>query len=143
MPGTSVAPKPGSINSKRNGVAFDWTNLPAEGRQGSPPPIPRSIKADAVARRWWADLWSTPQAAVWDQTGRSLWALLELRCKANRDELTPALSAEMRQHEDRHGLSPKAMMQLRWRIVVDEVAAKRPVGGVSARERLRAVSSPS
>jgi hypothetical protein len=48
----------------------------------------------------------------------------------------------MRQLEDRLGLNPKAMMQLRWRIVADEVADRRnivePVGE-SARDRLRAL----
>lgn len=29
-------------------------------------------------------------------------------------------SPEIRQHQDRHGMNPKAMLQLRWRVLDDE-----------------------
>lgn len=50
-------------------------------------------------------------------------------------------SPEIRQHQDRHGMNPKAMLQLRWRIV-DEVAVPVPVksagqGGTQAGLRKR------
>jgi hypothetical protein len=61
---------------------------------------------------------------MWDQSGSSLWALAVLvdDLIAGRSDATK-VSPELRQHEDRHGLTPKAMLQLRWRIVDQDVVA--------------------
>jgi hypothetical protein len=55
---------------------------------------------------------------AWDPTGRSLHtlALLHHELMTRRGQPRRSSSAEMRQHEDRHGLTPKAMLQLRWRV---------------------------
>jgi hypothetical protein len=49
-----------------------------------------------------------------------VWAVLHHDLVVG-DRAAASVSAELRQHEDRHGLNPKAMLQLRWR-VVDENA---------------------
>jgi len=48
------------------------------------------------------------------------------------------LHSEIRQLEDRLGLSPLALLRLRWEIVPDEVAEKKEEKS-SAKRRLRAV----
>jgi len=76
---------------------------------------------------------------MWQQDGSSLWVLALLYDDVITGQvLVGRVSAEMRQHEDRHGLSPRAMVQLRWRFGngagCDEQAA--PVGNVvSLRDR--------
>jgi hypothetical protein len=137
------APKPGAVG--RHKVAYDWLSLPAEGRKGRAPSMPDVASWDAVARRHWAALWRMPQAVAWEAQGAHEFVarLVALRSEF-RSTPTPALSAEMRQLEDRLGLNPKAMLQLRWRIAADEVADRRAPAqpaGSSARDRLRAIGS--
>ena len=51
------------------------------------------------------------------------------------------LLGEVRQLEDRLGLSPMAMLRLRWQISSDEVAEKRQERVTSGRTRVRAVET--
>jgi hypothetical protein len=61
---------------------------------------------------------------MWDQAGRTLWVLACIYDDVIAGRKDAALaSAEMRQVEDRHGLNPKAMLQLRWRIVEETESA--------------------
>lgn len=113
----SPYPKPESERRHRNTPAVDWIDLPAE-RVGPIPSLPEGDwSATTVA--WWERLWRKPEATQWDQSGETLWRLarlfdLLLHTESARDAAT--LSAEMRQLEDRHGLSgPKSWTQLRWR----------------------------
>ena len=84
---------------------------------------------------------------MWKQDGSTLIVLAALYDDLISGRAEPAkVSAEMRQHEDRHGLNPKAMLNLRWRIVADELGAARtgkrkaaPEAGTAAKARLRAV----
>lgn len=134
MPGSGPPPKPESQRRRRNTPTFEWTVLPRAGRQGPPPPLPEWRVWQEETRSWWADLWSTPQATVWDQSGRSLWSLAVLHHELLDDAFAEgpsraaSITAEMRQHEDRHGLSPKAMLQLRWRLEAEPVG-ERPTDG--------------
>lgn len=119
MPGSSY-PKPDDQKVNRVPPKFDWTNLPAAGRSGAAPGLPVWREWQQRTVDWWVDLWTTPQAAAWDQSGRTLWRLAELRDDAFVGGSIPAaISSEMRQIEDRHGLNPKAMLQLRWRVIDD------------------------
>jgi hypothetical protein len=108
--------KPDSQRVNRAVPKFEWTALP-DARKGPPPKLPSSRKWDAQTRKWWADLWAKPQAVMWDESGQTLWILAALY-----DDLFSGavearkLSGEMRQHEDRHGLNPKALHQLGWRL---------------------------
>ena len=111
-------PKPDGQKVTRHAPKFGWTDLPATGRTGRAPALPAWREWHPLTKRWWRQLWATPQATQWDTSGRSLWILACLYddLVSGRDN-TAKVSAEMRQHEDRHGLNPKAMLQLRWRIV--------------------------
>jgi len=125
-------PKPDNQKRNRNEPAFGWSDLPAAGREGEPPSLPPRSED---ARDWldvtieaWADLWKSPQATMWDPSGRTLrsWAVCFddlAQCQKDRKPVPASLLNEMRQVEDRHGLSPKAMLQLRWRIVTEDSSA--------------------
>src|SRR4051794_29074197 len=128
MAGMGPPPKPAD-QQRRSGrglAAGGLTQLPAEGRQGDPPawPLPKPIKRE---RELWARVWSTPQAVVWERLG---WAdvvaryVRQLVVAEQRDAPITALG-EVRQLEDRLGLSPMAMLRLRWEIVADEVGGQR------------------
>lgn len=149
MAGMGPPPKTDDERRRRNAPTFGWTDLPREGRKGAVPKLPGWRLWHAETKRWWSELWRKPQAVAWEQDGSTLHVLATLyddlicgRAEAAR------VSAEMRQHEDRHGLNPRAMMNLRWRIVADEVTDARkgkgrkaaaPEAGAAARARLRAV----
>ena len=115
--GGASYPKADGERRNRAERQLDWSLLPMEGRAGDPPELPGWREWTLQTRDWWAALWSTPQATMWDQTGRSMHTLALLHHELMVDaSSSPKLSAEMRQHEDRHGLTPKAMLQLRWRV---------------------------
>lgn len=132
-------PKPDAERRNKSPHEFGWTDLPAAGRQGPPPPMPDTEDYGEL-EEWWADLWSSPQATAWDQSGRTLHGLLHAKWLLTETEVVvrdgrelavaaaprASLLSEMRQIEDRHGLNPKAMLQLRWRIVPGEVAGSAP-----------------
>lgn len=99
---------------------LEWSQLPAD--SGLEPPVLPDFRIWQQATvDWWGDLWGKGQAVMWDRSGESLWTLAALMDDlfAGRAEASK-VSAEIRQHEDRHGLNPKAMLQLRWRFA-DEV----------------------
>lgn len=119
MPGASY-PKADSERRNRNAPAFGWTDLPATSAVPVPD-LPPGREWPSSTRAAWAELWTKPQASQWDPSGFTLhrWAWLHADLVLGKGAAGP-LSGEMRQIEDRHGLSPKAMLQLRWRIVSDE-----------------------
>jgi hypothetical protein len=123
MAGGGRYPNPDGERRNRAERAFDWTTLPLEGRPGPAPALPALRAWDDQTLLWWAALWATPQAVMWDNTGRTLHTLALLHHQLMLDKDLPgvaskaaSIAAEMRQHEDRHGLTPKAMLQLRWRV---------------------------
>ena len=113
--------------------------LPAQGREGEPPPWPiPEDRTPAEADRLWRELWATPQAVAWERLGwtrvvaRYALVLLDAE-RLNKDSL-----AEARQLEDRLGLTPKAMRLLLWEVASDEVGEQRQ-SRKGARGRIKAV----
>lgn len=135
MAGMGRYPKPvGERHDKSSVGSFDWVMLPAEGRVGPAPKLPSKpiVAGPGVwsksTKDWWADLWRSPQAVVWDQSGRTLFRLALLHELLDAGGVAVAgLASEMRQIEDRHGLSPKSLLQLRWRIVEAGDVVQLPV----------------
>ena len=119
-------PKPDEQRVNRTTPQFGWIDLPRE-HEGDPPALPHWRLWNPATVEWWAELWRKPQAVMWEPTGSTLWTLACLY-----DDLISAradaakVSAEMRQHEDRHGLNPKAMLQLRWRVAEEAETKTRP-----------------
>jgi hypothetical protein len=148
-------PLPDPKHHRRNAPTIPTTNLPAGGRQGPAPRIPKgSVELGAAGRAWWRWAWSTPQAAAWDAGSfqvvlrrarlEDAVALLE-EFDLGEPPSDPAevpeyletlkwviqvlkgaatgvlgVMREMRELDDRLGLTPKAMAQLRWSIVAEE-----------------------
>ena len=140
MPGPP--PKPDNQRRRRNATVA-MTRLPSEGRKGETPEWPLSSSA-AYDEDLWAELWSTPQAVAWERLGagtiRVVARYVVLLAEADVGE--PKAAMEVRQLEDRLGLSPLAMLRLRWEVAADEVAevrAEREGSTAAARRRLRVV----
>lgn len=129
-------PKPDGQKVTRHEPKFGWTDLPEAGRTEPAPELPDWRKWMPSTFAWWADLWTKPQATAWEQDGSTLWTLACLYDDliAGRTDAAK-VSAEMRQHEDRHGLNPKAMLQLRWRVVSDQADEDAPAPKASDRRR--------
>lgn len=138
MPGPP--PKPASQRRRRN-AAPGTLELPAEGYRGDAPDFPLRDESNLEAAAW-ADLWRTPQAAAWARLGwvRTVARYCRIMVQAEGAEASAAVMAEARQLEDRLGLSPMAMLRLRWEIVADELGEARAGREVQRpRSRPRAV----
>ncbi len=140
-------PKPADQRRRRNAPLANTLKLPKAGRQGPPPPFPEG-KLSAADARVWAELWSTPAAAAWELNSWHRVVARYLRMLRASDKALSAgepsatLLAEVRQLEDRLGLTPVAMLRLRWEIDdSDEVAQARSARPAtrSTRQRLKAV----
>jgi hypothetical protein len=117
MPG----PQPKSAGQRRRRNTQQAARiLPAAGRPGDPPRFPLHSAASDDVLALWRELWATPQAVAWDDLG---WTRVVARycrwvvaAESAHAEPPVALLAELRQLEDRLGLSPMAMARLRWTI---------------------------
>lgn len=122
MPGP--LPKPAGQRRRSNPATIPTTNLPCRGRTG---PTPRSpIKLGAAGTAWWKWAWKTPQAAAWDVGNANFIARrANLEDKVASDDLKMELAVlrEMRERDDRLGLTPKGRLALRWSIVDDTPAS--------------------
>lgn len=88
--------------------------------------IERQLEEQAAAElELWGQLWSTPQATMWEQNGwlREVALYVRLSLRAEDGDLKAA--AEARQRSDRLGLSPMALLRLRWQIEQTDEAEQR------------------
>jgi len=132
-------PKPDDQKVNRHAPKVGWVDLPPEGRCGPAPKLPAWRQWQPGTKTWWRELWAKPHATQWEQDGKTLWTLACLYDDliAGRSEASK-VSAEMRQHEDRHGLNPKAMRQLLWRVVADEAPEQPEAASVASISERRA-----
>lgn len=102
-----------------------------------------TVQLDAQRRveaELWAELWGTPQAAAWENLGWTREVAQYTRWKARAEQGDLDASKEARQLADRLGLSPLAMLRLRWEVAADEVAEQRTrKAPAAARRRLKVV----
>lgn len=124
MPGP--APKPeGQRRNRRPAPGF--VHLPESGRTGRVPGWPLVDGYTEPVRLLWRSLWRKPQAIQWERLGMerivARYALKVL--EAERPDASNGVMGEARQFEDRLGLSPMALLRLRWEIVPD-ADAERP-----------------
>ena len=151
MPGPP--PKEGARNPNNGrldahgGFAAAAQRLPRSGRKGKPPAWPMSDKPTAAELHAWAYVWKLPQAVAWERMNSQRTVARYCRTLAASEEpgATAAILSECRQLEDRLGLSPMALLRLRWTIVDDEVleaeaARTAPPSTSPAKSRLRVVS---
>ena len=116
---------PPNKNARRRNARPEWRQLPAAGRPGEPPEFPLGRCSKALAELW-AELWSSPQAVAWEELGwtRLVARYARLLLAAEKADATAALLGEVRQLEDRLGLSPMAMKRLQWE-TTDQVAVSQ------------------
>ena len=135
MPGPAPTKDPRRRNATPSAV-----QLPAEGRKGDAPTWPLNGKVSKAELATWESLWSTPQAVAWERQGpgtvRTIARYTRMLVAAERPGAKSTLAGEVRQLEDRLGLTPMSMLRLRWEIVADEVDARREGPKVT---RLKAV----
>ena len=126
MPGP--APK---RNARRRNLRPDWRTLPSEGFDGALPEWPLS-EPDVQDLALWVELWRTPQADAWNDLGwtRVVARYARLLIEQENGATNAALLAEIRQLEDRLGLSPMAMKRLQWEVGSREAPAPEADGNV-------------
>ena len=123
MPGP--APNPYSRRSQKSNSGI--TTLPADGYDGPVPDWPLLTDPSEAELDLWRGLWSKPQAVMWAKDGSErVVARYVLVTVLAEDPSNPsaALLGEVRQMEDRLGLSPMAMKRLMW--VVGDPISDRP-----------------
>lgn len=147
-------PLPSEKKRRRNAPTIPTTSLPAGGRDGVVPEPPEWVSLGRAGRAWWDWAWRTPQAAAWSEVAHldvvARRASLEDDLQAIESEDLSGVSEEdlrqlvqrlkalvtgkvsllgkVTELDDRLGLSPKSMAQLRWTIVDDgSVAQASPV----------------
>jgi hypothetical protein len=136
MPGPAPSPNP-----RRRNPRPDATTLPAGGYQGPIPEWPFTSAEDDELTIW-GSLWRLPQAAAWAQMAveRTIARYCRVLVMAEERSAAAALLAEVRQIEDRLGLTPMSLLRLRWVVSTDELAeARKPAPAASSARRLRAV----
>lgn len=105
------------------------------------------IKASVLAElRIWFELWRTPQAVMWERLGwtRDVAQYARWQALGEGGDLNPA--KEARQLGDRLGLTPLALLRLRWEILEHpsapaDQAPQRPTGARARYGHLR-VAAP-
>jgi hypothetical protein len=119
--------------------------LPVEGRKGRAPKFPLQGESEGESVLW-RELWKTPQAVMWERSGPGTVRLVARYVRLLLPVESPEfgggdekgysqaqLLGEVRQLEDRLGLSPKAMQALKW--VVDDDADEPVAPSVPSRRR--------
>lgn len=111
-------PKPPGQRRRRNAGQAQWKKLPASGREGKPPSLPRKKPAWLKStREWWARVWASPMATVWLNSDVDvLFRLAAMKDVVWRKPNSPSLHAQITALEDRLGLTPKARRNLQWEI---------------------------
>lgn len=125
-------PNPNGRSRARAKSTYEQNALPAAGRKGAVPKPPDWVTLGEAGMAWWRWAWKTPQAVKWSKADYPLIARrasMEDAFYALTDEPPSAsLMKAMLDMEDRLGLSPKALAQLRW-VIVDDPSSFRQKAG--------------
>lgn len=112
------------------------------------PPLPTGRKWRSETRKWWKVVWSSPMSSEYDESDREALARLAIlqdefyRVSVDEDISIPKLlnlSAEIRQQEQRFGLSPMDRRRLQWTIEQGEEAAAKTA---ARQQKARAEAGP-
>lgn len=107
---------------------------------------------DVNPREWdlWRDLWSRPQAVMWERLDQRYEVAMFVRklAEAEQPRASVELQKVVRQYLDSLGLSVQGMLRNRWKIttadggeVGEPAPAKRPPGRARARDRFHVVDN--
>lgn len=108
--------KPPGARVRRNVDQPQWRGLPSEGRTGPAPKCPPAWSKET--KEWWKVIWRSPMATVWLES--DIPALIRLGNLLELPKQTALIVGEIRQIEDRFGLSPKSRRMLQWMIAPAE-----------------------
>lgn len=111
------APKPPGQRVRRNKDQQSWKALPSAKPFKRPPTCPP--KWSAATKKWWKLIWESPMAAVWLES--DVPALIRLGNLLEIPKQSALIVGEIRQIEDRFGLSPKSRRMLQWYIPLEGV----------------------
>jgi len=112
----------------------------------------KELNEAATEARWeaegelWADLWSRPQAHMWDALGLKYQVAAYVRAyiESTGPDSNSGLKTAVLRMEAELGLSTVGMNALRWKFAVDELGAKRSEAparrGATVKSRLKAVN---
>jgi len=120
MAGKGPAPFKSSEAKRRPNASPGFKRLPHKGRSGETPPWPLPELDDpqlaALESMEWTRIWTLPQAVEWERMRCETLVAMYVRvfAKASLTGGDTKLLSEMRQLDAKIGLSPKAMMDLRW-----------------------------
>ena len=142
-------PDPNALRRNRKSDASGWSTLPAEGRTGPPPEWPL---VDVRPREWdlWRDLWTRPQAVMWETLGLDIEVALFVRTLAEAEAPEPRSDPAKlaKQYMESLGLTGPGLLRLRWKIgpaeqapVEDTEDAPAVPRRKSAKGRLKVVTS--
>lgn len=135
-------PGPAPKKHARYGVGKSgWVTLPASGREGKTPAWPFSGRSPAG----WVAIWRKPQAVMWERAGDEMVVARYVKLRnlvqnpESLDEVNAAALSELRQLEDRLGLSPMALKRLQWEISECAESADSAAGGkvIQANDRFK------
>ncbi len=121
MPGKGPAPLKKADDKRRSNAGQGFTVLARNARDGKEvPPWPLPTAEDSALEileaAEWARLWSLPQADEWERMRCEPTVALYVRVfvKASATGGDPKLLNEFRQLDSKIGISPRAMLDLRW-----------------------------
>lgn len=120
-------PKRNGERRRRNAPRANTVKLPPDGRPDPPPPWPFG-DPDIPEPLDWAELWSQPQAVMWERMG--LVKVVARYARLREQVMTPgsreagmaSFWAELSKMEERLGLTPLSMLRLQWEVAADDDA---------------------
>lgn len=120
MPAPRNAAKPNSRAHRRPpgpAARAALIELPAAGCDLPTPPLPKARQWSAGERARWLELWSSPQALMWEDSAIGTVAvLLVYEAAILAGEASAWQAQEARYASEALGLTPKAMAALGWSI---------------------------
>ena len=101
----------------KTGQAADFVSIPATGNQQPAPAWPLDTDPARAELDMWNSLWTTPQATMWASMHieRVIARYVMVTCLAEETQQAGLLT-EVRQMEDRLGLTPLSLQKLQWKI---------------------------
>lgn len=108
-------PKPTAQRRRRNAIA-GVAKLDKVGRSGPVPEPKTTVVLCDVARDYWDTLWASPMALVYTDADVFPLSRMAVLVHERETEQTSAGDSELRQLEDRFGVSPLARRRLNWEI---------------------------
>ena len=101
----------------KTGNAAEFVSIPATGYTGSVPGWPLDTEPARAELDMWQQLWTTPQATMWATMSieRVIARYVMVTCLAEETQQAGLLT-EVRQLEDRLGLTPLSLQKLQWKI---------------------------